>query len=251
MNLFSFLIGVGAAIGLWRVFQTSSQDNRKLYVIDSLIVLFGALIGARISFIFAHFSYYRINLNETYQLWLGGLSGYGAFAGGVITCLVTAVIRKAKFRTELDHIAVMLLPIATAIWAGCTFAGISYGTILPTGTWWGLRLVDESGVIALRVPVQPAAAISLIIVLGFTELLIKSPRQSGLKAGMIGLVFSIHTLLFSLMRVDPAQRLFGQRLDIWASILFIAGSLILVAVSLRNFNLKQTAETASSIEVIE
>jgi prolipoprotein diacylglyceryltransferase len=251
VNYFSLLIGVGAAIGLWRVYQTSPQDKRKLNIFYSLIVLLGALIGARISFILAHISYYQINIDESYQLWLGGLSGYGAFAGGIITCLVTAVIRKAKFRAELDQIAVMLLPIATAIWVGCTFAGVSYGAILQTGTWWGIRLMDESGVMALRVPVQPAGAISLIILLGFTEYFLKTPRQAGLKAGMIGMVFSIHTLLFSLMRVDPVLRLLGQRLDTWVSVLFLAGSLILVAVSLRKINLKRTAETAPSIEVIE
>lgn len=114
----------------------------------------------------------------------------------------------------------MLLPLAAAVWLGGWQAGIGFGQLLPAGTWWGMMLRDESGLTALRVPVQPAAVISLLLILGLIEWLIRGATKDGLKAAVSFFVLSLHSLLFSFMRYDSVQRLFGFRLDTLAAILF-------------------------------
>jgi prolipoprotein diacylglyceryltransferase len=111
-------------------------------------------------------------------------------------------------------------------------AGIAFGQLLPSGTWWGAMIRDESGLTALRVPVQPAAAISLLLMLGLIEWLMRQTKKEGLKAAVTFFVLNLHSLLFSFMRYDSVQRLFGIRLDTWAAIFFSVLSILFLATLL-------------------
>ena len=94
-----------------------------------------------------------------------------------------------------------------------------------------MMLRDESGLTALRVPVQPAAVVSLLLVLGLIEWLLRSTQKDGLKAAVSFFVLSLHCLLFSFMRYDSVQSMFGLRLDTWAAIFFTAfASLLLIMI---------------------
>jgi hypothetical protein len=85
---------------------------------------------------------------------------------------------------------------------------------------------------ALRVPVQPVALISLLLVLGLIEWLLRLIKKDGLKAAVSFLVLSLHSLLFSFMRYDSVQRLYGLRLDSWAAIIFSAATCLFLMIVL-------------------
>jgi hypothetical protein len=136
----------------------------------------------------------------------------------------------------------MLLPLGTAVWLAGWQAGIAYGQALPAGTWWGMRITDDSGLTAFRIPVQPAAVISLILLLGISEWLVRRSEKPGLQTGVMISILSMHTLLFSLMRVDLGQHFFDLRLDTWAAIFLFTASLVFLIIVLSRTKTKVVPE---------
>lgn len=233
MKPFSLILGIGAIFGLLRVLQGSPPAARLRWLAVGLLTLTGALIGARVGFVAAYSAYFRTHLQESFQLTHGGLSWPGALAGAVVIFCLSARLLRLPLLEGLDQMSRILLPMAVAVWLGSWQSGIAYGQNLPAGTWWGIQTMDESGLTSLRVPVQPAAALSLLLVLGFCEWLIRDSKHNGLKSGIIGVVFSIHALLFSFMRMDSVQHFLGLRLDTWAALFLVLAALVYLAVLLR------------------
>lgn len=212
INPFSIIIGIGASVGLWRVYDRLVPAQRIKGLSTAIWALCGGLLGARLGYVIFHLQYYSLHRGEILKFWAGGVGDFGVLAGAVIfTILAALIFRSGVFRT-LDLVAVMLLPVAVAGWLGCWSVGAAYGQALEPGTWWGILALDETGVTSLRVPLQPAAAASLIIFLLLAERLTRQ-RTQGLFFAANCLIFSLHTLLFSLMRADPMQILWGLRLD--------------------------------------
>jgi prolipoprotein diacylglyceryltransferase len=246
MNLFSLILGAGGSIALLRILQNSPAAQRFRWLMAGLFSMVGALLGARIGFAAAYHSYFSIHTQEIMHVTLGGLSWPGALAGGILFACLALLLFRLPLLIGLDHLSRMLLPIAAAIWLGGWQTGIAFGQLLPSGTWWGLMFRDESGLTALRVPVQPAAVISLLVVLGLIEWLMRQIQKEGLKAGVSFFVLSLHSLLFSFMRYDSVQSLLGLRLDTWAAIFFsIISSLFLAIILIRKKRLISTKETGS------
>ncbi len=236
MNPFSIIIGIGASIGLWRVYGQSAPAQRIRWLCTGICVLFGSLLGARLVYVLFHLHYYSLYPGEILKFW-SGLDSFGAFMGAVFfTIFAGLVLRSGIFRT-LDLMTVMLLPIAVAGWLGCWAVGAAYGQALEPGTWWGMLMLDETGVTSLRVPLQPLAAASLIL---FMFLADRFTRHSvhGLAFAVNCLVFSLHALIFTLMRADPMQTLWGLRLD---TVLF--GFSLVILVILLIFLLRQKSKT--------
>ena len=220
MNSFSLILGVGGSIALLRILQQTSAERRFRWLLAGILTMADAIIGARLGFAAAYHDYFSTHTTEIYRIVSGGLSWPGALAGGLLFALFSLLIFRLPLLKGFDMLSRMLLPLAAAVWLGGWQAGIGFGQLLPAGTWWGMMLRDESGLTALRVPVQPAAVISLLLILGLIEWLIRGATKDGLKAAVSFFVLSLHSLLFSFMRYDSVQRLFGFRLDTLAAILF-------------------------------
>lgn len=211
-NLFSILIGLGATLGLWRVYSTlhARQKIRGLGI--GLWVLIGGLLGARTGFVLMHLHYYSLHPGESVKFWQGGMSGFGAFAGAVLFSIIAARVLHMQTLKTLDRMSCLILPLGVMSWLGCWTAGTAYGPTLEPGTWWGMATLDETGLSSLRVPLQPMAAISLFVIIYILELKIPHLNNGILFAGT-GLGISLHSLLFSFFRADPVQAVFGLRLD--------------------------------------
>ena len=220
MTAFSLLIGLGASLGLLRVLQTAPASSRTRWLTAGLITQAGALIGARAGFVITNPNYFKTHNVEIVNLSTGGLSWPGALAGALLIGWLSLILLKLPMLEGFDRLSRLLLPLALFTWLGCWQAGIAYGRPLMAGTRWGMLMTDESGMQTLRLPLQPLAAVSLIFLMGTAELLLRNASRPGLKAGMIGLVFSLHALLISIFRVDPVQHWLSYRLDSWAALLF-------------------------------
>ena len=232
MSLFSLLIGLGASLALLRLAFTVAEEQRIRWLLYGLAVLTGALLGARLAFVLEHLAYYSTRQNEIFNFRAGGLWWPGAVAGGLLVILVIGIVRKHKILETFDKFSVFLLPLSVSFWLAAWSAGVAYGTRLDPSVWWGMPMLDISGVTAPRVPVQPAAAFTILLLLGAIEWIWKKPSPAGRRMALLMLVLSIHTLLFSIMRADPVQPILGIRLDVWASILFILVSRITPGVYL-------------------
>ena len=68
---------------------TTTEVKRKRLEFEelkkiSILVILGALIGARLYYLVENISYYTTDLLEIFKIWKGGVSSYGGFIGGFI-----------------------------------------------------------------------------------------------------------------------------------------------------------------------
>ena len=227
MFIFSFLIGFGASIALLRLALTVDAIHRTRWLINGFIVLAAALLGSRLAYVLLHTNYYSTRGSEVLNLGAGGLWWPGALVAGFLIVLVVALVRRIALGSTMDKFSVMLLPLAASFWLASWSAGVAYGARLDPSIWWGLPSLDLTGVIANRVPVQPAAALTLLLLLGGAEWLGKEKFNNGRRAGLLFLFLSVHTLVFSFIRADPILHWLGLRLDIWVCLFMILIALLL------------------------
>ncbi len=212
MNSFSLFLALGAALGLYQVYAAAPPKQAAQRVNFAILTLFGALLGARLGYVAMLWGYFRQHPGEILQIWLGGLSLWGALTGAGLTLALLAAVQRVSFASLADVLAPLLPALGAAGWLGCARAGCAYGHPVPAGAWWGLPSADETGLIVRRIPLQEIAALSLV--LSYLTLIRRLPPKqqppSGRLAALYGLIFGAHTLLFSLWIAAPAPRwLFG------------------------------------------
>lgn len=229
MSLFSLLIGLGASLALLRLAFTVAEEERIRWLLYGLAVLVMALIGARLAFVLEHVNYYTTRKGELADLSAGGLWWPGAAAGGLLAIIFIGFVKNNGIKETLDKFSVYLLPLAAAFWLAGWSGGVAYGARVDPGVWWGISMLDVTGVTAPRFPLQLLAAVTIAGTLGAIEWRWKKPAARGRRMGVLLLVLSAHTLLFSLLRADPAQPFIGLRIDVWASIVFSILSASLLA----------------------
>jgi prolipoprotein diacylglyceryltransferase len=181
VNLFSILIGLGASLGLLRVLQVSPRETRLRWQAAGLITLAGSLIGARVGFLIAYREYFTTHPQEIPRLDLGGLSWPGAVAGALLFAWLGFKLLGFSTRTVSTASGVCCSHGRRRL-AGGVVGTVAYGRPLPAGTWWGLLMPDDAGLVTLRLPLQPLALLSLLLLLPLTETLTRKSKKKGVKA---------------------------------------------------------------------
>ncbi len=228
-SLYSILIGLGATLGLWRVYSKAESSQRNKYLGIGIWTLCGSLLGARLGFIIMHSHFFSNHREALARFWLGGMNGFGAIIGAILFILIAARVLHMHTLPTLDLMSSMVLPLGVMVWLGCWAAGTAYGRILEPGTWWGMMISDESGSISLRMPLQPMASITLYVILYIIEWQTRH-AGSGLIFTWIGLGLSLHIFMFSFLRSDPIQTLFGWRLDSWLALFSAISFTVLLVI---------------------
>ena len=130
---FGFLLAVllgGRGAYKWRM----SLDK----MIDVLIygTMLG-IIGARLYYVLANWSYYKDHISSILSVWEGGLAIYGGLIGGIIAGFIVCKVRKLNFYNLLDLCALSFL-VGQGIgrWGNFTNQEIfGSNTNLPWGMW--------------------------------------------------------------------------------------------------------------------
>lgn len=240
VSYFAAIIGVGAAAGLYRISRPavggqSAPRTRQLdasaRLNSALLVLLGALAGSRAGYVLVNWEYFRTHLGDTLQVWLGGLAWPGALLGGLLVFggLVLAWRRPAG--ALADALLPILAPLVVAAWLGCWQAGSFYGPALAARTWWAVTARDEWAQVLYRWPLQPAAALLSLLVLGLAERTGSghAPQGRAASQGWLGLCLLLLGLTFG--RADPAPVWNGLRLDVWAGLSLTFLALVLFGLS--------------------
>lgn len=236
VNGFSLWVGFGAALGLWRVWRSAPERQASEWIDLGLLSLFGALIGARLYYVWLNWDYFVTHKDEIAQVSQGGLGWPGAAAGAAAVILLFLILqarpgsrRRARHSIGVigDRLYPLLPPLAVSAWLGCWQIGASYGAVMPDETWWAVLTPDETGAASLRFPLQALAAASLLLFFWLVESRQKTPRTVGhlSEVGLTGLL--LHLLAFSLLIAEPAPTWNGLRIETWAAILLLALFLIL------------------------
>jgi len=237
MQPFSILLGLGALAGLLLAGWRAPKKEASRYLDASLGILLGALLGSRAVTVAVNYSYYQAHPGEIVQVWLGGLSGIGALAGGLLAIAILAFGGKFPAGKLGDALLPLAGTLTVTAWLGCWVDRCGYG--MPTGAWWALPARDEWGVLATRVPVQLMGATLTLLLIWVLDRMSKHFPVSGLNAavGLLGLSAEIFALSF--LRADPAPIWYGLRLEAWGAIGLMILSALSVVVLLSGWKFKK------------
>ena len=215
VNAYAIAVGLGAALGLFRI----SRQRAGQWLDAALLVLAAAFVGARAAYVLLNLAYFSAHPVETLEFWRGGLAAPGAMLGGGLGLLLAAALEKAPVLRLADWLYPLIPPLAVGAWLGSWLVGVAYGAQAPAGAWWAVHAVDESGLVALRVPVQLGAAVALAVFYWLMETLTPLPRPSGWLFSLAASWLVLVSLVASLLRIDPMPLWNNLRMDTLAYLL--------------------------------
>ena len=199
-----------------------------------------AFIGARLYHVVTDYGVYQADPTGVFDVAHGGLSIFGAFAGGLLALVIYANLRGWPIATFLDC-AIVGVPVAQAIgrW-GNYFNQELFGR--PTSLPWGLQ-VDQAfrpfGYAAYETfhPVflyESLLDIGIFLALGLLWRPLHERFRAGCVVGAYLVLYGAVRVLMELLRIEPAIELGPFRLNLVVSVLvLLTGALILVLLDRR------------------
>jgi prolipoprotein diacylglyceryltransferase len=221
---YAIILSTSAALGIIVSWLLAGKDRDHL--VDGGILLSGLiLIGSRLSFVVRNYSYFRENLIEIPQFWLGGLSWLGGALGAAAGIFLIHLIWKEPLGELIDSYLAFLGMITVGTWLAGWGSQAGYGPI--NESWFGIQVKDIFGLVERRWPLPIVGGVISAL---WTAGVIFFPFKRGLKPGFRGMAGISGLILIngisSFFRVDPAPLLWGIRYESWISILFIGGTLV-------------------------
>ena len=161
IHTYGLLLAAAFIAGIWITSRNARKEGINSDAIWNmgLVIIFSALVGAKIILFFSNYQYYSQNLREIFSL--STLRSTGVYYGGLLLALGTAALYLLKKRMPAFLLADLAAPgiaLGQAISRlGCLSAGCCYGK--PTHMPWGITFknlysYDNVGV-PLNVPLHP------------------------------------------------------------------------------------------------
>lgn len=220
-------LGFLAAVTHWTF--VSRRENRPEGFGSELgfWVMLSGILGARVAYILANFSYFRDAPLEILRIDRGGLIYYGGFLGAVLGITLFARLRKLPLLSIAD-LAVSALPLGHALGRlGCFMNGCCYG--LPSTACWAVFNAND-----YRYPVQLLeAALNVGVYLLLLRVYRRRKTNGMVLAGYL-LTYPVGRFALEYLRGDDRLRWSG--LDIAQELslaLFIAGVVLWLALRRR------------------
>ena len=199
-----------------------------------------AFIGARLYHVITDYGVYSANPTGIFDVAQGGLSIFGAVAGGIFALVFYANVRGWPIATFLDC-AIVGIPLAQAIgrW-GNYFNQELFGR--PTDLPWGLH-VDEAfrpyGYATYEQfhPVflyESVLDVGIFIALGLLWRPLHERFRPGCIVGAYLILYGVVRVLMELLRSDPSNMIGPFRLNLVVGVLvLLTGALILIVADRR------------------
>jgi phosphatidylglycerol:prolipoprotein diacylglycerol transferase len=161
IHTYGLMLAAAFIAGIW---VTSRNARKRGIDPDSiwnmgLVVIFSALVGAKILLLIADYHYYSRNLREIFSL--STLRSGGVFYGGLLLAMISAIWYLRKKHLPAWTIADLAAPgiaLGQALGRlGCLSAGCCYGkpTHLPWGITFTSQYAYENVGVPLNTPLHP------------------------------------------------------------------------------------------------
>ena len=231
-HMYGIILAVGVLVG---VFTAEQRWRRRGYPRDGIydiafwVVIWG-VVGARVYHVITDYQLFEDDAWRAFQIWRGGLSIWGAVIGGAIAVIVITYRRKLPTLVVMDCMSVgIVLAQAIGRW-GNYFNQELFGK--PTTLPWGLEISPEHIPLAYRgrgyKTFQPTFLYESLACLAIAGILLLVEHRARLKLGQ---TFALYVVLYTFarfffenMRIDPAHKIAGLRVNAWVSIiLFVFG----------------------------
>ncbi len=234
IRAYGLLIALGVVAAVWitqRRWAAKGHDPEQITTMALWAVPAG-IIGARLYHVITDNQRFRGNWLEAFEIWSGGLGIWGAIAGGAVGAVIAARRHDMPMGELADAVAPGLL-VAQAIGRlGNWFNQELFGR--PSDLPWAVEIDPEHRPAEyLDVETfQPTFLYEALWNLFIAALLVfVAPRF--LRHARPGAVFALYVvgytfgrLWIELVRIDPASEVLGQRVNVWVSLLVMAGGLV-------------------------
>jgi phosphatidylglycerol---prolipoprotein diacylglyceryl transferase len=161
IHTYGLLLAAAFIAGIWITSRNARKEGINPDTIWNmgLVVIFSALVGAKILLLFSNYEYYSKNLREIFSL--STLRSAGVYYGGLVLALGAASVFLIKRRLPGWKIADLAAPgiaLGQAIGRlGCFSAGCCYGrsTHMPWGVTFTNPYSYENVGVPLGIPLHP------------------------------------------------------------------------------------------------
>jgi prolipoprotein diacylglyceryl transferase len=254
LRAYGLCIALGVLAAIWiaqRRWSDRGGDPGDISRLAGWSVLAG-LVGARLYHVITDHQRFEGRWLHAFAIWEGGLGIPGGLIAGVLTGAWIAHRRGLPVAQLLDVVA-PAIPVAQAIGRlGNWFNQELYGR--PTTLPWGLRISPEHRPAGYEhiATYHPTFLYEALWNLALAGLLILYERRH--PHARPGRLFALYVAGYALgrlwieaLRIDPASRIAGLRVNIWVSILALAASTAwLAATRHRTTGSTGTAESTAN-----
>jgi prolipoprotein diacylglyceryl transferase len=230
---YGLLLAAGVLLAGWiarREFRRRGFDPELAYSIAVWTVPLG-LVGARLYHVVTDWGAFQHHLVDMFKIWKGGLGIYGAILGGMLGTWIGCRRVKLAFWAVADCIAPgLILAQALGRW-GNYFNQELYGR--PSDLPWAVKIDHPQLPYHEGQTFHPTflyESLASLVVFGILIWFIRRYWRDVPR----GTVFALYATLYSFeriwvetLRIDPAHRYLGQRLNVWvaSAVTIVAGIL--------------------------
>jgi prolipoprotein diacylglyceryl transferase len=238
---YGVLLAVGVLVAGWiarKEFRRRGIDPELAYTIAVWCVPLG-LIGARLYHVITDWSAFSNNYTEMIKIWHGGLGIWGAVLGGMLGVWIGCWRAGLRFWVVADCIAPgLILAQAIGRW-GNYFNQELYGK--PSSLPWAVKIDPAHRYAPYQADstFQPMFLYESLWDLLVFFILLRFTRRYWRRVPA-GTVFALYVALYSAvrlpletMKIDPADHLFGQRINVWVAGLCLVAGLVAFIILFR------------------
>ena len=228
VRAYGLAIAAGVLVAVWiaqRRFARRGGDADAVSAIAVWAVPAG-LVGARLYHVATDYRRFQGQWWKVVALWEGGLGIPGGLLAGVVVGVVVARRRGLDVPVLLDAVA-PAIPVAQAVGRlGNWFNQELYGR--PTDLPWAVRIDPEhrpEGMAGVAT-YHPTFLYEALWNLALAGLLVRLDRGRRLRDGQLFVLYAggyaLGRLWVEALRIDPASRVLGLRVNIWTSLVALA-----------------------------
>jgi prolipoprotein diacylglyceryl transferase len=237
LRAYGLIIAVGVYVAVrWARTRWVARGGRAADITDLAVWCVPAgLVGARLYHVATDWELFRGHWFDVVKIWQGGLGVWGGVAGGAIAGVIVARRRGLNLPVLFD-VAAPVIPLAQAIGRfGNWFNQELFGR--PTDLPWALR-IDPSHRPADYVEhptFHPTFLYESLWNLTVVGIVLLVERRLRLRTGRLFAVYvaayTFGRFWIEMLRIDPANRIAGLRVNDWVSVLLFACAVGVLVVS--------------------
>ncbi len=231
LHAYGLLLAIGVLVAAWiaeRRWIARGFDGKAFNEMAVWIVI-GGVVGARVYHVISDYQLFTDDWLRALEIWRGGLSIWGVLGGGAIAVVIMTRVKRVDTLALFDCIAPGLLAAQAIGRWGNYFNQELFGG--PTRLPWGLEISPAN-----RPPgylndatFHPTFLYESLYCLFLLGVVLWVERRFRLRKGqMLALYLATYTFgrfFFENMRIDPANEIFGVRLNAWVSAIVCLASI--------------------------
>ena len=223
LHMYGLMLAIGVLVAAWvaeKRWEAAGHDPKEIGQI-AVPVIIGGVVGARVYHLFTGYKWSEGGIVGTVEIWKGGLSIWGAVAGGAIAVVIMARRHKLDVLALMDALAPgIVLAQAIGRW-GNYFNQELFGR--PTTLPWALEIdpAHRPAGYEKYATFHPTFLYESLWCLAVFGILLWAERRFHFKRGQtFALYIALYTfgrVWFEALRVDEASKIFGIRFNLLLS----------------------------------